>query len=313
MKRLMALVFLAVFVSSPAFAQQIDPISKWTTIAATEFRTFPNIVYQKSNNVSVKLDVITAGSPEETRPTLIYFHGGGWVEGVKEGALLNLLPYLSRGMNLVNVEYRLGPESLAPAAVEDCRCALRWVYQHAKEYGFDVNKIVTAGHSAGGHLALMTGMLQTNSGFDYGCQRLPDEWRLGTMEEVKVAAVINFYGPTDLVDLIQGPDTRNYAVRWFGNLPDRQELAKRLSPLSYVREGLPAILTIHGDADTIVPFAQAVRLHEALGRLADANELVTIRGGGHGRTPPNIWTREQNLDSQQRIFQFLVKHGVLSP
>ena len=62
-------------------------------------------------------------------------------------------------MNTINIDYRLAEDSLAPAAVEDCRCALRWVYRHAKEYGFDTNKIVVAGESAGGHLALMTAML----------------------------------------------------------------------------------------------------------------------------------------------------------
>ena len=294
-------------------AQQLDPVAKWAAIAASEFRVFPNLSYQKANNESLKLDVITTGSPEEMRPTLIYFHGGGWVEGVKEGALMTLLPFLTRGMNVVNVEYRMAPESLAPAAVEDCRCALHWVYQHAKEYGFDLSKIVTAGHSAGGHLALMTGMLETSSGFDNACQRLPNEWRMGTMEEVKVAAIINFFGPTDLVDLILGPDTRNYAVRWFGNLSDRQELAKRLSPLSYVRGGLPPILIIHGDADIIVPYQQGVRLHEALEHLSVPNELVTIHGGGHGRTAPNSWTREQNLYVQEQVFRFLEKVGVLSP
>ena len=62
-------------------------------------------------------------------------------------------------MNVVNVEYRLASVSLAPAAVEDCRCALHWVYDHAPEYGFDISKLVVEGHSAGGHLSLMTGML----------------------------------------------------------------------------------------------------------------------------------------------------------
>ena len=78
------------------------------------------------------------------------------------------------------------------------------------------------------------------------------------------------------------------------SLPDRMELAKRLSPLTYVRAGLPPVLTIHGDLDTDVPYQQGVRLHEALDRAGVPNEFVTITGGKHG-----FWTREQNLRAQQ--------------
>ena len=60
-------------------------------------------------------------------PTLIYIHGGGWVGGARESSWLQLLPYLDAGWSVVNVSYRLARISLAPAAVEDCRCALRWV------------------------------------------------------------------------------------------------------------------------------------------------------------------------------------------
>ena len=313
MRKQISLLVFAFLLTCPIHAQHPDPVTKWATIAANEFRVFPNIVYQKANNVNLKLDVITTGSPDDVKPTLIYFHGGGWVEGAKEGTPMALLPYLARGMDVVTVEYRLAPESLAPAAVEDCRCALHWVFQHAKEYGFDTSKIVTAGHSAGGHLALMTGMLEPSAGFDNACQRLPKEWRLRTTDDVKVAAIINFFGPTDLIDLVQGSDTRNYAVRWFGNLQDRTELAKRLSPLTFVRKGLPPILTIQGDQDTIVPYQQGVRLHEALDRSSDPNELVTIQRGGHGSTAPFAWTREQNLHAQEKVFRFLEKYGILSP
>ena len=63
------------------------------------------------------------------------------------------MPYLEMGWAVVNVSYRLARISLAPAAVEDCRCALRWVISKAKDYNLDVNKLVVTGNSAGGHLA----------------------------------------------------------------------------------------------------------------------------------------------------------------
>jgi acetyl esterase/lipase len=296
-----------------AYGQELDPATRWATIAFNEFHLSQNIVYQRANTVSLKLDVITAGPTSTARPTLIYFHGGGLVEGNKEGALLTALPYLARGMNAVNVEYRMAPDSLAPAAVEDTRCALHWVYDNADKYGFDTSKIVVAGHSAGGYLALMTGMLGPSDNFDNDCTRLPADWREGSIRDVKVAAVVNFFGITDFVDLLQGPNTRNFAVRWFGDLPNRLELAKQVSPLTYVRKGLPPIISIDGDKDPIVPYQHAVRLHEALTRQGVPNQLVTIQGGGHGSTTPFAWNREQNLQAQEAIFKFLEKYGIIPP
>jgi acetyl esterase/lipase len=288
-------------------AQKLDSVSEWTTIAAYEYKFFPNIVYAKAGNIDLRLDVITAGPATQTRPTLVYIHGGGWVIASKEQTLLSSLPYLARGMNLVTVEYRLGPQALAPAAVEDCRCALRWVYLHAKEYGFDTAKLVLEGHSAGGHLSLMTGMLDSSAGFDNEC---PGDGSLkgGPLwqGDLRVAAIINHFGITDVADLLQGPNTKWYAVNWFGSLPNRMELARKVSPLTYVRPGLPPILTLHGDKDELVPYQHAVRLREALDRAGVPNELFTVPGGGHGS-----WTREENLRAQEAIFQFLAKYGIL--
>ena len=104
-KKLVPVVFLMVF-SSTLFAQQLDPVTRWATIAAYEYQVYPNIVYGKANNVDLKLDVITAGPISEKRPTVIYIHGGGWVGGSKEFYELWPLPFLAKGMNVVNVEYR---------------------------------------------------------------------------------------------------------------------------------------------------------------------------------------------------------------
>jgi acetyl esterase/lipase len=311
MFRKIAIGLGSLLIASVMHAQELDPVTKWATIAQYEFPLSTNISYQRANNVELKLDVITAGPRSVPRPTLIYFHGGGWLEGSKDGALFYMLPYLARGMNAVNVEYRMAPESLAPAAVEDARCALHWVYDHAQEYGFDTSRLVVSGHSAGGHLALMTGMLTPSAGFDNECRRLTQDWRGNTIEDVKVAAIINFFGPTDVPKLLEGPAARNFAIRWLGNQPNRMEVASRVSPLSYVRPGLPPILTIMGDKDPIVAYSQGVSLHKALDGAGVPNQLLTILDGGHGSTPPFDWTRDQNLRAQSAVFLFLEKHGVL--
>jgi acetyl esterase/lipase len=319
----LVLALFALSFASNAFAQRLDPIAEWATNTSYGTVIHQNLVYQRAGSVDLRLDVITAASGPTGRPVVIYFHGGGWVEGDKEGVLLKTLPYLAWGMDVVNVEYRLASQALAPAAVEDGRCALRWVAQHAKEYGFDAAEIVVAGESAGGHLALMTGILTPEAGFDDACEVPPDDWQQDGPKNIRVAAIINFFGPVDLPEFLQPSNTkantgvlpmpRNFVLRWFGDQPNRMELAKRLSPLTYVRKDSPPILTVHGDKDPYVPYQQAVLLRDALDRSGVQNRLVTIQGGGHGASPPFAWSPEQNLLAHEAVFRFLKKAGVLLP
>jgi len=119
------------------------------------YRVDANIVYHTANNHQNKLDVYRPAEASQPTPVVIVIHGGGWVEGTKEERVLEMMPYLQMGFAAVNAEYRLGRISLAPAAVEDCRCALHWVFANAKKYNFDPSRVVLQGGSAGGHLALM--------------------------------------------------------------------------------------------------------------------------------------------------------------
>jgi acetyl esterase/lipase len=230
------------------------------------------------------------------------------VDGQKERNVFQLLPYLSLGWAVINVEYRLARNTPPPAAVEDCRCALRWVTYHAKEYNLDTSKIVLTGTSAGGHLSLITGMLPAQSVFDRQCPTDSGaRWREGTEPKTNVAAIINWYGITDVAELIDGPNAKHYAMEWFGSMNNREELARQLSPISYVRAGLPPILTIHGDQDDIAPYNQAVRLHAALDKAGAPNQLVTLPGRKHGG-----FNRQDLVNSYAVIREFLRKHNLLN-
>jgi acetyl esterase/lipase len=255
-----------------------------------------NITYLVANNFEAKLDVYRRRDTQEAQPTLIYIHGGGWVGGSKETALMSLIPWFEMGWNVVNVEYRLGRISLAPAAVEDCLCALRWVAANAKQYGIDTNRLVVTGESAGGHLALTTGMIPESAGLDRQCPGVPLP---------KVSAIVNWYGITDVVDLLDGPNRKSYAVQWLSSMPNREEIARRVSPLTYVRSDLPPILTIHGDADPTVPYNHAIQLQEALEKVHVPHQLVTIPDGKHGGFTP-----EQRVKIFTEIQQFLSKNGI---
>ena len=290
-------VALALAWTAAAQAQVPDALVNAADITL-RYQIAPNVTYLTANNFEAKLDVYTVRGATSPNPTLIYIHGGGWTGGTKEASSLTFLPFLQMGWNVVNVEYRLARVSLAPAAVEDCLCALRWVYRNAKQYNIDLTKLVVTGNSAGGHLALTTGMVPATAGLDRQCP--------GT-ETLKVAAIINWYGITDVVDLLDGPNMKTYAVQWLASLPNRDEVARRVSPLTYVRAGGTPVLTIHGDADPTVPYTHAVRLKQALDKAGIANDLVTIPGGRHGG-----FNRDETIRIYGAIRQFLVKQGVMA-
>ena len=294
----MCLVAVVLLVSATPTSAQLSDTEAWVSHLSNTYRVVPNVTYGTANNQENTVDLYLPRGATEPTPVLMYMHGGGWVGGAKESNVLRLLPWIERGWAVVNVQYRLGAVSLAPAAVEDCLCALRWVVRNADEYNIDPSRIITTGNSAGGHLALTTGMIPASAGLDRQC---PGN------EELSVAAIINWYGITDVGDLLDGANMRNYAVQWMGSLPDRFEIAERVSPLTYVRAGLPPILSIHGDADPTVPYQHGVQLHEELSKVGVTNELHTVPGGRHGG-----FNRAETISIFETIDRFLTSNGLAS-
>jgi len=300
------LLCLQLLITTVACAQ-LSEAAKSAVLISNSYEVLPNITYGIANNYELKLDVYRPTNAKAPTPVVMLIHGGGWVRHEKEEEVLSLLPFLEMGWAAVNVEYRLAQVSLAPAAVEDCRCALHWIGRNAQKYNFDVRKIVVTGASAGGHLALTTAMIPGTAGFDNRCVSQDDPKWSGPWPDItpNVAAVINWVGLTDVADALQGPNIRSWAVSWLGNQPGREELAKRLSPINYVRAGLPPILTIHGNGDPIAPYSQAVRFHEALTKAGVRNQLLTISSDTHGD-----FTDEQMLNAYSVIREFLLKSNI---
>ena len=307
--KFVVMLTMAFMLAAGAAAQTHDAATRFIEVA-NGYRLTPNITYLRAGGQDLKLDVYEPRDAGAPTPTLIYMHGGGWTNGSKEGAALTFLPYMEMGWAIVNVQYRLADAAHAPAAVEDCRCALRWVYQNAARFNFDLGAIVTTGNSAGGHLALTTGMLSADAGLDRQC---PGDrrraWSTGDLstEELKVAAIVNWYGITDVYDLAhRAPGiSGNFTEAWLGSSPTRDETAERVSPLAYVHAGTPPILSIHGDNDPIVPYDQGQRLHKALDEAGVANRLVTIAGGGHGG-----FSNAEMQRAYAAIREFLSQQGI---
>lgn len=159
--------------------------------------SFPNgyqsqidVVYTQINGWNGRMDLYTTWS-QNTHAHCHQHPWGGWNHGEKESQS-GFGSWFKNGYAVANVEYRLVDVAPAPAAIEDVRCALTYVYKNAKTLNIDTNKIVVMGGSSGGHLALMTGLLGNDKRFDSNCYFYGN---------IKVAAIINKYGVTDLAPL----------------------------------------------------------------------------------------------------------------
>jgi dipeptidyl aminopeptidase/acylaminoacyl peptidase len=125
------------------------------------------------------------------------------------------------------------------------------------------------------------------------------------MPAPKVAGIVNWYGITDLTDLLEGVNKRSYAIDWLAKAENPREMARRVSPVTWVRSDLPPIITIHGDSDPTVPYSQAIRLRDALNAAHAPNELVTVTGGKHGG-----FSAEERIRAYVAIRRFLARYGL---
>ncbi len=251
-----------------------------------------NVVYTKVNEWEGKLDLYLP--PQNSKPSavIINIHGGGWNHGVKE-TQGGFNTFFKVGFAVANIEYRLTGQATAPAAVEDTRCALLYLIKNAKELNIDVNKIIIMGGSAGGHLALMGGLLGNKHLFDNNCA--------GT-DQIKVAAIIDKYGITDVWDWAYGKDlTSKSATNWLGAKAKDEAFAKSVSPINYITKNSPPIFIVHGDADPTVPYQQSVLLHKKLIELGVKTEFITVPGGLHGK-----FEKEKNTEINKAIIKFIL-------
>lgn len=256
-----------------------------------------NIVYTKVKDWEGKMDVYLPPAGGKPAPIVINIHGGGWNHGTKESQT-GFNTFFKNGFAVANIEYRLTGQATAPAAVEDTRCALIYVIKHVKEWNIDPNKIVIMGGSAGGHLALMGGLLGNDHRFDTQCIDAP---------EVKVAAIIDKYGITDVWDWAYGPNiTSKSATRWLGDRANDEKFARSLSPISYITKNSPPTFVVHGDADPTVPYQQSVALHRKLEEAGVMTQFITVPGGKHGGFPP-----DKASEVNKAIIAFLKQAGVI--
>jgi acetyl esterase/lipase len=224
----------------------------------------------------------------------MYVHGGGWSSGDKaQGAGALEIPALqSAGFLVVSVNYRLAPEYVFPAMIEDVKCAVRFLRAHASQYNLDPDRIGVWGGSAGGHLVALLGTTDSSAGFDFG-EYLDQSSR--------VQAVVDMFGPTDLTVQFEGGIEK--ASRVFGDFD-----AALASPVTYVSADDPPFLMLHGEADKLVPIEQSQILLSALQAAGVPAELVAVANAGHGFRPEEGKTiSPSRKEITQMIVGFFVK------
>lgn len=255
---------------------------------------YPNIVYTHDQMIDVFVN--PAATADHPAPVLVYFHGGGWARGERPKSASSFNAFMGLGFSVISVDYRMTAQTNAPAAVTDALCALSWAKANADKYHFDASRIVAYGTSAGGHLALMAGMLPRDTAIaDPKCGPVP-----------RVAAMLDYYGPTDLAAAFKTPRPAASLVAWLGPVKDPAALALQMSPINYVRAGLPPVFIVHGTLDPTVPYAQSTLLFEALKASGVSVAIHTVPGGFHGK-----FTDEEKKATNVAVKAFLLSNGIL--
>lgn len=219
---------------------------------------------------------------EGTWPCVLDIHGGGWQKRQVEADKPMMERLAQRGFVTALVSYRLSTEAKYPAALDDCKAALRCLRAHAKELKIDPERIGCMGGSAGGHLSGLTAMTTGLTEFE-GKGPFQDQ-------SSKVKAAIVMAATQDLVASNQGKKNEGALLFFGGYLDDKPEVYKAASPITHVRAGVPPTLFIEGEKDTLK--IGRAEMMEKLKALGIETEVHTLKHAPHPFWMSDPWCAE---------------------
>ncbi len=294
MRNIRLVPFLLALVCSAAVATAdpaVKPAPKPQSLPAGVKAEF-NIQYVPDGDPAQALDIYFPEQPaEKPQPLLVWIHGGGWSGGSKSER--TYIGQIARGYVFASIEYRFSQKAIFPAQAQDCQAAIRWLRANAKKYNIDPSHIGIGGASAGGHLVALLG----TSG---GKKAFPP---IGGNEDQsdRVQAVCDLFGPADFYTVItQANEDKNaksifkwnngdpYSKLIAAKLGEDREKCDAVSPTHYVSKDNPPFLILHGDHDTLVPFAQSEELTDLLKNAGVDVTLQRLPDAGHGGPAFNL-------------------------
>jgi acetyl esterase/lipase len=237
-----------------------------------------NIPYANDTLQKHLLDIYLPANAKGKLPLVILIHGGGWLSNDKYADIgymrKTVAEIISSGFALASIDYRFSTQAVFPAQIQDCNRAVSFLYDHADEYGLDRNRFALMGFSAGGHLASLQGLSNNN--------HVENFFMPGTNQSFGFKAVVDFYGPAELI-LFPGNDNINSPESLLiGAAPlVRPDLAKAASPVTYVDKNDPPFLIIHGEKDDLVNPKQSRLLSAWLTVDGVQNELIIVKDAPH--------------------------------
>lgn len=269
-----ALAFFLLVLALPGSAS--DPV------AHPEVSVYYAMEFANVGGQSLKLDLFVP-SGRGPFPVILSVHGGSWTSGTRDQGLA--VVQVERGYAVANVDYRLAPQSIWPAQVEDTKAAVRWLRANARRFDLDAGRIGVMGLSAGGHIGAVLGTsggVAALEGIELGNAAYSSE----------VQAVVDYFGPSDLLKLKQQAlpcmpgdpnDPAEAPSQLLGcTLPLCPEKAATANPITYVTPDDPPFLLLHGTSDCLVPWQQSQILHDALRRAGVRSKLILVPFAGHG-------------------------------
>lgn len=237
-----------------------------------------NIPYNNDTLKKHLLDIYLPANAKGKVPIIVLVHGGGWLGNDKYADLgymkKTIVELVNEGFALASIDYRFASQAVFPALIQDCNRAVSFLYDNSDKYGFDKNRFSLMGWSAGGHLASLMGLSKNNNVANF--------YMPNSTKSFDFKAVVDFYGPSELILLKSADDPKSPESILLGDSPiNRPDLAKIASPVTYVDKNDPPFLIIHGEKDDMVNPQQSKLLHSWLNTVGVQNELIIVKDAPH--------------------------------